>query len=52
MEKHKVTLRFPVSLKESKWNRFCYFVEDISVVKQPDLLTVLNPGLISVINIR
>ncbi len=34
---HKVTLRCPVSFKEFKWNRFCYFVEDVPGVKWPDI---------------
>ena len=34
---HKVMLRCPVSFKKFKWDRFCYFVEDVSGVKWPDI---------------
>jgi hypothetical protein len=34
---HKVTLRCPISLKEFKWDRFCYFCEDISEAKWPNV---------------
>ncbi|MBT8352133.1 MAG: hypothetical protein KJO26_13000 [Deltaproteobacteria bacterium] len=34
---HKVTLRCPVSFKEFKWSRFCYFSENISAEKWPKI---------------
>ncbi|MBT8356541.1 MAG: hypothetical protein HKO79_01385 [Desulfobacterales bacterium] len=34
---HKVTFRCPISFKEFKWDRFCYFVEDVSGVNWPDI---------------
>ena len=28
LSEHKVTLRCPITKKEFKWDRFCYFVEE------------------------
>jgi hypothetical protein len=32
---HKVTLRCPISLKEFKWGRFCYFTEKREIEEWP-----------------
>lgn len=35
VSEHKVTLRCPITKKEFKWDRFCYFVEESEDAQWP-----------------